>query len=195
MSLWDCVDHTKTDKGTTHSYIDLYDKLLCSKKESAKHVLEIGIGDFLPEGQNGGSILMWHNFFPNATIHALDIKPIRSVMPQLRGNPLVKLYTSTDAYDPAFVSATFGNMKFDVLLDDGPHTLESMKEFIRLYSDKINHDGILIIEDVQDFSWFAELEKEVPEGLRQYIQTFDLRYVKERYDDLVFVIDTRTIAH
>ena len=194
MSLWDCVDHTKTDKGTTHSYIDLYDKLLYSRKETAKNVLEIGIGDFLPEGQNGGSILMWHNYFLNATIHALDIKPIRSVMPELRGNPYVKLYTLTDAYEPTFVTTIFGDTKFDVLLDDGPHTLESMKQFIRLYSDKINQNGILIIEDVQDYSWFAELEKEVPEELRQYIQTFDLRFVKQRYDDLVFVIDTNTIT-
>jgi hypothetical protein len=190
MSLWGCVDHTKTDKGTTHSYIDLYDKLLCWRKESAQNVLEIGIGDFLPDGQNGGSIHMWHKYFPNATIHALDIKPIRSVMPELRGNAKIKLYTSTDAYDPAVVASTFGDMKFDVLLDDGPHTLESMKQFIRLYSDKINKDGILIIEDVQDFAWFSELEKEVPLELRKYIQYFDLRFIKERYDDLVFVIDT-----
>lgn len=191
MSLWDCIDHSKTDKGTTHSYIDLYDNLLCPRRESAKNVLEIGIGDFLPEGKNGGSIQMWRDFFPNATIHALDIKPIRSVMPELRGNPRIKLYTSTNAYDPAFVSTTFGSMKFDVLLDDGPHTLESMKQFIRLYSDKINKNGVLIIEDVQDLSWFAELEKEVPDSLRQYIQTFDLRFLKQRYDDLVFVIDTQ----
>jgi hypothetical protein len=36
-----------------------------------------------------------------------------------------------------------------MVLDDGPHTLESMIKFIEFYSQILADDGILIIEDVQ----------------------------------------------
>ena len=47
------VDDTRTDKNTVHSYLDLYQELLSSRKNSAKSVLEVGI-------HLGGSI----NSFP-----------------------------------------------------------------------------------------------------------------------------------
>lgn len=54
MSLEEIIDNSRTDKNTTHSYLPLYQHLLKKKKDSAKNILEIGIGDF---GQkNGGSI-------------------------------------------------------------------------------------------------------------------------------------------
>ena len=75
------------------------------------------------------------------------------------------------------------------MLDDGPHTLESMQQFIRLYSNIMTNDGILIIEDVQSMDWLDVLTNTVPEHLKQYIKIYDLREVKGRYDDIVFTID------
>ena len=43
MSLEEIVDNSRTDKNTVHSYLPLYQKLLISKKETAKNVLEVGI--------------------------------------------------------------------------------------------------------------------------------------------------------
>ena len=75
------------------------------------------------------------------------------------------------------------------MLDDGPHTLDSMKRFITLYSQLMKEDGILIIEDVQDWEWIEILKNEVSDHLKQYIKVYDLRNVKGRYDDIVFTID------
>jgi cyclopropane fatty-acyl-phospholipid synthase-like methyltransferase len=75
------------------------------------------------------------------------------------------------------------------MLDDGPHTLESMKQFIKLYSQIMTDDGILIIEDIQSFDWIEVLKNEVPEHLKKYIKIYDLRQNKDRYDDIVFSID------
>jgi hypothetical protein len=75
------------------------------------------------------------------------------------------------------------------MLDDGPHTLDSMKIFIQLYSQIMTEDGILIIEDVQSIDWIDELTKVVPEDLKQYIKSYDLRHIKNRYDDIVFTIN------
>lgn len=67
------IDNSKTDKNTTHSYLPTYQKIFANKKETAKHILEIGIGDNFCSSGNGGSIKLWHDYFQNATIHALDI--------------------------------------------------------------------------------------------------------------------------
>ena len=79
------------------------------------------------------------------------------------------------------------------MLDDGPHTLESMKQFINLYSQIMTDDGILIIEDVQMWDWIDILKNEVPEHLKQFINIYDLRKNKDRYDDIVFTIDKQNI--
>jgi hypothetical protein len=50
-------------------------------------------------------------------------------------------------------------------------------------------DGILIIEDVQSWDWIDILKNAVPENLKQFIKTYDLRPNKNRYDDIVFTID------
>ena len=48
---------------------------------------------------------------------------------------------------------------------------------------------ILIIEDVQSWDWIDILKNEVPENLKQFIKVYDLRQNKNRYDDIVFIID------
>jgi hypothetical protein len=190
MSLLDLVDNTRTDKNTTHSYLDLYQNLLVNKKYTATNILEIGIGTGNQGITDGGSIKLWHDFFPNATIYALDIKPIHSVWDGIKNNTRIVLHTSCDAYNESVVNSLFNTtMKFDFMLDDGPHSLESMIHFIRLYTPLMTDDGLLIIEDVQSWDWIDILKNEVPENLKQFIKIYDLRENKYRYDDIVFTID------
>ena len=184
MSLEELVDNTRTDKNTIHSYLPLYQTLLSNKKETAKNVLEIGI-------LNGGSIKLWKDFFTNATIHGLDIISIDNVWENIKFKDRIILYTSFQAYNEENFNTYLAsqNIKFDFMLDDGPHTLESMKQFIKLYSQIMTEDGILIIEDVQSWDWIDILKNEVPEHLQKYIKVYDLRENKNRYDDIVFTID------
>lgn len=187
--LAELIDNSLTDKNTTHSYLDLYEQLLNKKKETAKNVLEIGIGDF--GEKNGGSVLLWKKYFKNATIYSMDILPINRVIDELINDERVKLYTETDGYNRDFFQNTFLNtgLKFDFMLDDGPHSLESMTKFIELYSQVMTEDGILIIEDVQSMDWIQHLKNAVPDNLKHYINVYDLRANKNRYDDIVFTID------
>lgn len=189
MSLQSLVNNSKTDKNTTHSYLDLYESLLQKKKTSTKYVLEVGIGNFTDK--NGGSIQLWRDYFPHATIYGLDILPLERVMDELKNDPRVVLYTQSDAYNIDFFRNNIENkpFKFDFLLDDGPHTLDSMKKFIQLYTRVMADDGILIVEDVQSWDWIEHLKAVVPEPLKQYVKVYDLRANKGRYDDIVFTID------
>ena len=187
MSLSEIVDNSKTDKNTVHSYLELYQKLLHKKKETARNVLEIGVNQ-------GGSIKLWHDFFTNATIYGLDIIPITQMWSDIKNNNRIKL-GRFDAYNVKFFTNNFlnKNIQFDFMLDDGPHTLESMKQFIRLYSKVMTNDGILIIEDIQSIDWINILYNEVPENLKPFVKVYDLRYIKNRYDDIVFTIDKTNI--
>ena len=188
MSLEEIVDNSRTDKNTIHSYLPLYQKLLFSKKETAKNILEIGIC-------NGGSIKLWSDFFTNATVYGLDIMNIGDVWEGIKNKEKIILYTSIDAYNNDFFTTHFlnKNIKCDFMLDDGPHSLESMKQFIKLYSQIMTDNGILIIEDVQSADWINILINEVPEHLKQFIKIYDLRANKYRYDDIVFTIDKTNI--
>ena len=103
----------------------------------------------------------------------------------------VTLYTGLDAYDEKIFNSYFykKNIKFDMILDDGAHTLETMIKFIELYSKILNDDGVLIIEDIPDIAWIDSLKNCTPEHLKKYISIYDLRNIKNRFDDIVFVID------
>ena len=184
MSLEKIVDNHRTDKNTTHSYLPLYERLLSGKKKTAKNVLEVGI-------HMAGSIKLWNDYFTNATVYGLDIMDIKNVWDGIKNNKKIVLHTSTDAYDSDLFIKNFvnKNIKFDFMLDDGPHSLESMKKFIQLYSTIMTDNGILIIEDVQSWDWIEILKNEVPEDLKKYIKVYDLRENKNRYDDIVFTID------
>jgi spermidine synthase len=166
-----------TDKNTTHSYIDsVYSKLFYDIKDSCQNVLEIGIN-------HGGSIRLWREYFHNAMIYGVDVKDIINF-----SDPRIKLFKH-DAYDINFVKTLPDN--FDLIIDDGPHTLESMKKFLQYYQYKLSNNGILIIEDIQRMSWVQVLKNYIsPEYLR-YSTVYNLRRVKRRWDDVLLVIDKR----
>lgn len=184
MNLEEIVDNSRTDKNTRHSYLPLYQQLLIGKKETAKNVLEVGIA-------GGGSIKLWHDFFTNANVYGLDIMNVNDVWDGLKNKEKIILYTSSDAYDSNFVLNNFvnKNIKFDFILDDGPHSLESMKEFIKLYTPLMTNDGILIIEDIPDWNFIDILKDEVPDHLKQFVKVYDLRPLRNGFDDIVFTID------
>ena len=187
-TLLEYCDCGLTDKNTTHSYLEVYEALFQSKRNTATHVLEIGIGP--APHQNAGSIRMWALYFPNAQIHTCDIIPIDHVHPCIINHPQVYLHTPNDAYKLNFVQSTFSskNIKFDVLIDDGPHTLQSMISFITLYLPLMKDDGVLVIEDVQDIAWIETLHAATPIEWKEHVTVYDRRQVKGRYDDIMFVI-------
>lgn len=183
MSLVSLADNSRTDKNTIHSYLPLYQKLLEDKKETAMNILEIGI-------ERGGSIKLWYDFFINANIYAIDRIPLNQIWEGINNKDRIKLYCN-DAYNENLFKENFlnKNIKFDVIIDDGPHTLDTMKKFIKLYSQVMDDDGILIIEDVQSYDWTNTLKEEVPDLLKQYVKVYDLRQNKGRYDDILFTIN------
>lgn len=180
-SLQDLIDSSRTDKNTCHSYLDLYEILFRPRKNLATNVLEIGI-------YMGGSIKLWHDYFLNAKIIGVDIIDDSQVWDELKNKERIKLFTSTDAYNTEFIKNNFTN-DLDIILDDGPHTLDSMKFFLSNYSPLLSEQGILVLEDIPSWNWIHTLKECVPLELKKFIFVYDLRANKGRSDDIVLVIN------
>jgi 8-demethyl-8-alpha-L-rhamnosyltetracenomycin-C 2'-O-methyltransferase len=176
-----------TDKDTSHSYLSAYEELFKHRKYSTRKVLEIGIGDF-DVVHNGSSLKLWRDYFPNATVYGIDILSLQDIriLPELITDPRVVLFAETNAYCLDTVEKYFSNIRFDIIIDDGSHQLEHLKLFLLLYLPLLSDGGIIIIEDVQDIDWVNELRRSVPQTMQ--FGYYDLRPIKNKYDDILIVI-------
>ena len=121
-------------------YADLFEPI----QDQTKRLLEIGI-------YNGASLLLWKNYFPNADIIGLDINHCPAVDNQER---------ITAIYENAYTQETVAKLSsesFDIIIDDGPHSFESMQFFLINYLPLVKSGGILILEDIVDISWTPKL--------------------------------------
>jgi len=183
--LTDLIDNNSTDKNTAHKYLGVYESLMSPKKYSAKNILEIGVW-------KGGSIKLWYDYFPNANVYGLDsLLANQTSLVDIFNKPRIHLYTPIDAYNEDFFKTNFldKNIKFDVLIDDGPHYLECMKTFVRMYSQVMSEDGILIVEDLEYLEWADVLRNETPDHLKHYIKVYDLRSISIHQNSILFIID------
>ena len=175
-SLRELIDSTKTDKDTAHTYLPMYESLLSKYRDTAMRVMEIGVF-------HGGSILMWQKYFTKAEIHARDVAD----MPECLAGVERVFFHKGDAYNEESTSPE--DVKYDVIIDDGPHTLESFVKFINIYLKRLAPGGIAIIEDIQSPDWIPVLYSCLPSNehrLNSFV--IDMRLSKKRHDDLVFVI-------
>jgi len=88
----------------------LYDTLFSSFRDKPICFLEIGVN-------KGGSIAVWEEYFPNATLLATDVNP----KSQRRATERTKV-TLVDQFD-FFAMRDYAeeNGPFDIVIDDGSH--------------------------------------------------------------------------
>lgn len=183
MDLRKFINNSRTDKDTLHSYLETYEKLFNNKRLTSTEIMEIGVS-------NGGSIKLWNDYFENASIYGLDIMDMRDNIHDLKDYPRIKLYLNMNAYN---INPQLFNKKFDVIIDDGDHQLSNQIIFIKNYLPILEEDGILIIEDIQRIEDIQILINETPEEYKKFIEVYDLRENKNRYDDILFVINKNKI--
>ena len=177
--LRNIIDNNLTDKNTMHSYIDTYQELFEPKKDTATNVLEIGI-------YRGGSIKLLQEYFTNATVWALDHDPDH--IPEFIYNlPRVNVVFG-DAYTENLVNNRLIERVYDIIIEDGAHTLDGVKFVAEHYAKLLAPGGVLVIEDVQDMSWIDIMRNLLPENLRDKSYVVDNRNIKGRYDDVLFIV-------
>lgn len=126
-------------------YIDnIYNEIISNNRDEFKNILEIGI-------HNGESIKLWRDFFSNAIVTGIDINRSNNITNK---NRIVEIYDNAYSED---VILKLNNQTFDLIIDDGPHTLESMIFFIKKYVPLLSKIGYAVIEDIIDTRWSNRL--------------------------------------
>ena len=172
-----------TDKSWAHQYLHVYQALFEPIRTKATTVLELGIWE-------GHSLRMWRDYFQKATVYGVDLTDERCGDMSDEDRIVVAF---RDGYTPDAVAA-FGDTRFDVIVDDGPHSLASQQFCAAHYSGLLARHGILVIEDIPDPAWIPEIAASVPDDLRPYMYAVDRRIAPNRSsvnDELMFVIDKR----
>ena len=162
-------------RGTSHSYIEVYENILEPYKNTANNVLEIGV-------MEGGSIELWSKYFTKATVYGIDINFTNDKC-NLKDLHNVKLI-NMNAYS---VEAANTLPNFDIVIDDGPHTLESMLVFASVYANKLEPNGIWILEDVPNIEWINRILTTLPQHMQKNAVVYDRRHLKNRGDDIMIV--------
>jgi len=186
QNIYKLASGLATDKGTLHSYLDVYAVVFGPRRHEVENVMEIGV-------MAGGSMVLWERFFPKAKILGVDVS-----LHNLRDpvDPSRTSFLETNAYC-AETLCKFQEMGVlqDVIIDDGPHTLESMLFVASNFTRLLKPDGILVIEDVQHPDWIPQIINAFPEEARRDVVVVDRRSVKKRYDDILIIYRPNAKRH
>lgn len=160
----------QTDKNTTHSYLETYEKLFQSYKDEDIVFLEVGV-------REGGSLRLWGDYFSKAIIYGYDI--VDSATPNTFNERINYIVKDINTVTPDEVA----DMKIKIALDDGSHMLQDQVEFVKKFYPNILEGGMVIVEDIQN----VDSDRKHFEELGYPFEIIDLRGVKNRYDDVIFL--------
>ena len=132
-------------------YTQHYDQLLSEVRNDFTKVLEIGV-------ETGRSHRLWLEYFPNAKIYGYDIfeyghdelQRLQEGNPFLDRSVMFKGDQSNVEHLNKFKSEHGGN--FDMIIDDGGHTMEQMQTSLNHLWDSVKPGGIYVIEDLHSCS-------------------------------------------
>jgi hypothetical protein len=137
-----------------HSYTPQYHNLLSSMRDTAKIVVEIGIGN-IPlmigiSGRNylpGASLRMWRDYFSNAKIIGCDI--LDNVLFQ---EPPIHTFKVDQSSEASLINL-MNTVKLigdyaDFIIDDGSHIEEHQIISFKALWPLVKKGGLYIIEDV-----------------------------------------------
>ena len=148
LSLTEIGRHTRTDKASTHSYTQHYERHLQHLRHEEFTLLEIGIGGYAREGQGGRSLRMWKHYFPKARIVGLDIEDKSFV-----DRPRIVTYQGSQVDEEVLRRIVAEQGTPQVVIDDGSHRPEHIRETFRILFPLLADDGIYAIEDTQTSYW------------------------------------------
>lgn len=172
----------KSDKGTTHNYINgYYSNEFTPIRNQKLKVLEIGV-------HRGPSMKLLRDWFVNSEITGID--PFGDGLPEGIADTIRKMGDITIIQDDAYTQKVldmFENDSLDYIIDDGPHTLISQLYSLNHWYRKLKSGGKLIIEDIQSSTNLNLLITE-SNRLNYKYNAFDLRESKNRYDDILLEI-------
>tara|TARA_R110000824_G_scaffold398202_2_gene602007 strand:+ start:2851 stop:3474 length:624 start_codon:yes stop_codon:yes gene_type:complete len=169
-----------------HTFTEVYQKYL----PNSKKILEIGT-------QQGGFIKFCKDQMEGIFFVGADMYPY----PKAGENCWVDDESFNDLADDYFIGDAFTEdflkwveergykNSFDLVIDDGPHTLESQKWMIENISSLLSDDGVFICEDVDNIGFANEIKAVSP--FPTLTEIWDNSEKSGRWDDICVIISKR----
>lgn len=107
-------------------------------------LLEIGV-------QKGGSLFTWQQYFPQAAIAGIDIDPACAQFEQEN----IRVFIGDQADVNFLESVNRSAGPFDIIIDDGGHTMNQQITSFKTLFPLLKDNGIYVIEDLHTSYWPA----------------------------------------
>jgi len=166
-----------------HNYTPFYHELFKNRRNSVKKVFEIGIGyqEIMPIADyiSGAGFYMWRDYFPNAQIYGIDIKPELMI-----NKDRIQTFVCNQAHSWQLINLVEklgGN--FDLIIDDGSHIADHQSISAITLVPYLSDNGIYIIEDVREPERVANNLKIM--GIESSVHRFD---VNLKSDDILLLV-------
>jgi len=180
--------NSKLNERDVHFYSCFYNNFFKDKKDQIKLILECGIGttdetisaNMSKLGNPGASLRVLREYFLNAKIYGADID--KNIL--FTSDRISTYYV--DQLDSFSINSMWENINednFDLIIDDGMHSLHAAYNFFSLSFKKLKKNGIYIIEDVH-ISYMVQLAKKLKEFNPKIISSSK----KNNIDDYLFLI-------
>ena len=170
-------ERRRSDKGTRHSYIEVYEELLSPYRKKRPRLLEIGV-------EYGYSLELWRDYFgPEGFVWGID-----RVLPKETPEGVGLLFGDMMAASGGVINRLPSG--WDVIIDDASHVLHEQAVVFLQLAPKLAPGGIYVIEDIQSDGDLVVLMDELTAYAADYggtVNEIDLREVKGRYDDRLLV--------
>jgi SAM-dependent methyltransferase len=132
------LDRYDTDK-IANRYLERYDPVLERFLDEPVRLLEVGV-------KGGGSLLLWHDYFPEGLIVGID----RKLPTAFEADERIRVFEGDQA-DVSFLSDVARETApqgFDIVIDDASHLAAlSRTTFWHLFERHLKPGGVYVIED------------------------------------------------
>ena len=160
-NLGEILKENRSDKSTTHNYHHIYSYILNEITTEKLNILEIGLGTNDPTlvssmgsgGRPGASLYAFKQYLPNANIYGADIDK-NILFNEERINTCYVDQLDIKTFDN--IKNTFGNIKYDLIIDDGLHSIGANLNTLLFALNNIKINGWIVIEDIHiPDNWFS----------------------------------------
>tara|TARA_B100000123_G_C25658362_1_gene396480 strand:+ start:68 stop:928 length:861 start_codon:yes stop_codon:yes gene_type:complete len=149
--------HFNCDKGSsyiandkkisTHNYSIFYEKYLSNLKEKKINILEIG-------SHEGKGIASFYFYFPYSKIIGANINPFQM---KFKSKRITELFINVSSKKIIKNFSDHIKVDQDIIIDDASHNLRDILFTLSILFKKLKSGGLYILEDMNQFHVFPEL--------------------------------------
>ena len=187
LSINDLFEYFNCDKGSNfkitenkkikaHNYSVFYEKYLNKIKNENFNFLELG-------SHEGKGIAAFYHFFPNAKLIGANINPFQM---RYYSNRIEEVYIDVSSKKILQNFINYFDNKFQIIIDDASHNLRDILITLPILFKKLNSGGFYVIEDINQFDVFKNLnptrEKLTPIKILKFMQenkSFDSDFISK----------------